>query len=90
VLDGTGSEATSPKLTTEELNEFAAEHADMGVEVFQLGNEVQNLREQLETVRREKKEAEARVAQNIDIIMIEDAEDNGGESDVGRLDEVAE
>jgi hypothetical protein len=90
VVDDTGSEATSRKLTTEELNEFAAEHADIGVEVFQLGHEVQNLREQLETVRREKNEAEARVAQNIEIGGIEEAEDKGGESDGGRVEEVAE
>jgi hypothetical protein len=51
VLDGTGSEATSRKLTTEEPNEFAAEHADMESEILKLGHEVQNLWVQLETIR---------------------------------------
>jgi hypothetical protein len=50
VIDGTGSVAQSRKLTTEELNEFAAEHADMEAEILQLGHEVQNIREKLETV----------------------------------------
>jgi hypothetical protein len=90
VVDVTGPEATSRQLTTEELNDFAAKHADMGAEVDQLGHEVQNPMEQLETVRQEKNEAEARVAQHIEMSRTEEAEDKLGESDVGRIEEVAE
>jgi Retrotransposon gag protein len=90
VIDGTGSEATSRKLTTEELNEFAAEHEDMEAEVLQLGHEVKNLREQLETIRREKNEAQASMAQQVDIRGTEGAEGKRGESDVDSLEEAAE
>jgi hypothetical protein len=90
VIDGTGSEATSGKLPLEELNEFAADHADMEAEVLQLGHEVQHFREQLETIRREKNEAEASVAQQVEIRGTDGAEGMRGESEIGSLEEAAE
>jgi hypothetical protein len=83
-------ESEDSEANKEELNEFAAEHADMEAEVVQLGNAVKTLREQLETIRREKNEEEASVAQQVEIRGTEGSEGKRGESDVGSLEEAEE
>jgi hypothetical protein len=62
----------------------------MEAEFVQLGNAVQTLREQLETIRREKNEEEASVAQQVEIRGTEGAEGKRGESDVGSFEEAEE